>query len=90
MNPDFHYDSVELHIEELILRGFPPGSKAEIIQHIERELTSLLQQGGLPAELTRDGSLPRLAGGSFDVAPQATAQELGAQVAQTLYQGLGQ
>ena len=90
MSPESNFDSVELHIEELILYGFPQGSRAEIAGHIERELTSLLQQGDLPAGLVRGGSLPRLEAGAFDAALQAAPQVLGAQVARTLYQGLGQ
>ena len=90
MSPDSNFDSLELHIEELVLHGFPQVSHAEIARHIEMELSNLLRQGHLPASLVQGGALANLNGGTFDVSPNTTPQALGAQVAQTLYRGLGQ
>ena len=84
------FDNLELHIEELVLDGFPQSSRAEIARHIQHELTELIRRRGLPGLLSQDGTIPQLPGVSFEAAPNATPQALGAQVAQSLYRGLGQ
>lgn len=79
---------VELHIEELVLHGFPPGDRYAIADAVERELTRLL--GGVGAvELARKSmQVVQLDAGSFKVAPGSRSATVGAQVAQALYGNL--
>ena len=83
MTPD-----VRLHVEELVLDGFAPGDRHEIGEALERELTRLLEERGLPPTVT-GSEWPRLDGGSFELAPGLRAEAIGARVATAVYEGLG-
>ena len=54
--------NVELHIERLVLEGpqLPPGGRAALAGAFGRELTRLIQAGGLPPALLGGTSVPRL------------------------------
>jgi hypothetical protein len=82
MTPD-----VEIYIEELVLRGFAPGDRASIGEAVQRELTRLIGEQGL-ASMNRDIEIARVNGGAFDVKPGARSETIGAQIAQSVYQGL--
>ena len=78
---------IELHIEELILRGFAPGDRYRIDEAVERELARLLAEEGVPPWLAQGGNVARLDSGSFQVAPGSRPEEIGAKIAQALYGG---
>lgn len=80
--------NVELHIEELVLRGFAPGDRDRIAGAVERRLTHLIATGGVGPALAQGGGVARLDGGAFDVAPRSSAETVGGQVAQAVYKGL--
>src|SRR5262245_23753561 len=80
--------SVELHIEELVLHGFAPGDRYRITEAIERELTRLLAEGGVPPSLARGGEVGRLDGGAFESVQGARPEAVGVQVAQAIYRGM--
>jgi len=82
--------NVELHIEELVLRGFAPGDRYRIGEAVERELTRLLADRGVPQSLAEVGEIASVDGGAFEVAPGSRAEAVGAQVAKAVYGGLGQ
>ena len=42
---------IELHIEELVLHGFAPADRYRIGDTVQRELTRLLAEQGMPASL---------------------------------------
>jgi hypothetical protein len=81
--------SIELHIEELVLRGFAPGDRYWIGEAVEQELTRLLADRGVPESLARGGEIASVDGGAFEVAPGSRADVVGAQVAKAVYGGLG-
>jgi hypothetical protein len=87
MNRHEQPPSVELHVEELVLRGFSMGDGGEIARFIEGELARLFAERGVPPSLRRGGDVPYLDAGAFDAAPGADAQAIGVQVAQALYGG---
>ena len=79
--------NVELHIEELILRGLPPGSRDGLAEAIEEEIQRLITEGGVPpglAGLSGPVYLPRA---SFEVDPRSRAGSIGAQVGRALHRG---
>jgi hypothetical protein len=80
--------NVELHIEELVLRGFAPGDRYRIAGAVERQLVHLLATGGVGPPLAQDGEVAHVDGGAFDVAPGSSAETVGGQVAQAVYGGL--
>ncbi|HYO14003.1 MAG TPA: hypothetical protein VE685_12480 [Thermoanaerobaculia bacterium] len=79
--------NLEIHIEELILRGMPPGSKRGLAEAIEAEVRRLIQEGGMPPGWENAGGSLRLPGGRFDVDPMSKPAAIGAQVAQGLHRG---
>jgi len=81
--------NIELHIEELVLRGFAPGDRYRIGEAVEHELTRLLADRGVPQSLTDGGEIASVDGGAFEVAPGARAEVVRAQVAKAVYGGLG-
>ena len=79
--------NIEVIIEELQLHGFTPADGPRIAGAMQRELTRLFTEQGVPPRLTRGGEITRLDGGSFDVSPNAGTERIGLQVARTLYGG---
>jgi hypothetical protein len=57
--------SIELHIEELVLRGFAPGDRYWIGEAVEQELTRLLADRGVPESLARGGEIASVDGGAL-------------------------
>ena len=80
--------NVRLHIEELVLEGFPPGDRHRIAEAVQAELARLFADEGVPSGPASGESAPTLDGGTFPVAPQAGPSRIGAQVAQAVYRGL--
>ncbi|MCX6028843.1 MAG: hypothetical protein NT169_06025 [Chloroflexi bacterium] len=80
--------AVELHIEELVLRGFPPEQRQAIAAAVETALAGLLAERGVPPAWAGGGEAPRVDGGQFVVTPAARPEAIGAQVAQAVYGGL--
>jgi len=87
-NPGPPPPSIELEIEELVLRGFAPGDRLRIGAAVERELGRLLSAGSLPAALSASGERPVMNGGSFELRSNAGPEAVGAQVARAIYGGL--
>ena len=79
---------VELHIEELVLHGFPTTHRYDIGDVVERELHRLLSEHRLPVSAGRSVNVEFLDGGVLRVAKNARAQAIGAQLAQQLHQQL--
>ena len=80
--------NLELHIEELVLRGFAPEDRYLIAEAVEGELARLFTQGGVPAWMHYGSDLAYLGGITFEVSPDTGAQEIGARAARSLYGGL--
>lgn len=76
--------AVELHIESLVVHGFPPGVEDGLQAAVEQELARLLAERGW-ASLAQDGVAARLDGGLFEVVPGARGEVIGAQVARAVY-----
>lgn len=79
--------NVEIHIEELILRGMPPGSKRGLAEAIEAEVRRLIEVGGLPPGWENAGGSLRLPGGRFEVDAKSKPAAIGAEVARGLHGG---
>jgi len=78
----------EVHIEELILHGFSGGDRYRIAEGVEREITRLLLDRGLPSGLAKDADIQRLDAGSFHVGSETQTEAVGVRVAQLVYQAL--
>jgi len=80
---------VDLHIEELVLRGFSPSDHHRIGKAVELELTRLIAEQGVPSSLSRGGEMTRMDGGTFNVSPNSRAEVVGGMVARSVYEGFG-
>ena len=76
------FGSIEVHINELVLHGFPAADRRPIADAIERELSGLLTHEGLPAADSFDTEFHN--GGTF----RAGRESAGANVARAIYGGL--
>jgi hypothetical protein len=79
--------ALDLRIDELVLHGFAPSDRDALAAAVERELTRLLADEGLPAGLPSTERF-RVDGGAFTVRDGAGPDAVGAQVARAVYQGL--
>ena len=80
--------NVELHIEELVLHGFPRSQRYEIAEAVGRELETLLSQR-VPQSLQAGAEIDRLDAGAFETQRMARPQAIGAGIAQKIYGGMG-
>jgi hypothetical protein len=80
--------TISLHVDEIVLHGFPPVDRYRIAESVQTELARLLVEQGVPASLEQGGSIARLDVGAFDLAPDARSDRIGVQVAQAIYGGL--
>lgn len=80
--------TLDLNIDELVLDGFDDVDRERLGTALERELTRLFTERGVSPALRQGGHAPRLDGGTFNAAPNAGAEALGAQIARTVYGGL--
>jgi hypothetical protein len=79
--------NVELHIEELVLHGFPAGGSRVIAAAIEAELGRLLTANDLPRAFAGGTSIDTLDGGSFEARGDAPPRAMGNDIAQAIYGG---
>jgi hypothetical protein len=80
--------NLELEIEELVLYGFAGMDKDRISRALHLELERLFAEEGVPASVQAGGDVARLDGGSFQAAKEASAEQVGVQVARAIYGGM--
>lgn len=78
---------VSVHIDELVLRGFPPGDRYRIGDVVREELERLIRAGGLPEGPLGDRA--RIQAPEFTYTPDAGPEAIGREIARALYGGLG-
>jgi hypothetical protein len=78
---------LELHIEELILQGFPGCDRDRMGAAITQELTRLFTEHGIPRSFQNTNQPLRLPGGSFQVTTGIRVEIAGAEIAQKIYGG---
>ncbi len=79
---------IELHIEELVLHGFPTADRYRIAGALECELRRLFAEQSVPPVLARGGEFRRLDLEAFNVPRGSKADAVGAEVAREVYAGL--
>ncbi len=80
--------NIELNINKLVLHGFSPHDRHRIGAAVERQLTQMLTEQGIPSSLSHGGEHSHLDGGTFNIAPNAKAGTIGSQVAQSVYKNM--
>ena len=82
--------SIELHIEELVLYGFALNDRSAISDAVERQLARLLGEQGVPSSLRSESATDEIRGPTFNTTPNAKAHTIGRQIGQAVYQGFSQ
>jgi hypothetical protein len=84
--------NINLHIERLILDGLPlTHAQGALVQAaVEAELGRMLSERGLAAGLQAGGALPSLAADALHLNAGSTPAQIGQQIAQAVYGGIGQ
>jgi hypothetical protein len=83
--------NINLHIERLILDGLPIEARqgAVMKEAIEAELTRLLEAKGLSTSLQSGGTMSNLPASSIRINPEKNAAQIGQQIGQAVYGGIG-
>jgi hypothetical protein len=83
---------ISLHVERLILEGVASRrpDRAVVGAAVQKELTRLLQAGGLAHEFQSGGAIPNIAGGGISLREKAHPTDVGRQIASAVYRGIGQ
>jgi hypothetical protein len=83
--------NINLHIERLILDGLPlERSQGPHVQAVvEAELARLLTANGLGEQFQSGGAVPSVRAAGIQLESGSSSIELGQQIAQSVYGGLG-
>ena len=76
--------TIQLRIQELVLRGFPKSSARRIAAEFERELTSLLLAGPLPAAWRAASTLETARAAPLHLRSLTDARGVGEQLARAI------
>lgn len=77
--------TIDVHIEELVLTGFPRGASGAIGEAVQRQLTHLFTERGVPAPMQQSVETLRVDAGSFTVGAGARPLVIGGQIANAVY-----
>lgn len=82
---------LRLHIERLVLEGIDldPAARPLLQGALEAELGRLLAEGGVSPDLRAGGAVPTVKVGGFQVSADGQPTQLGLQIAQSVYGGIG-
>ena len=80
--------NIELHIDELILRGLPYSQRQPIAMALEQELRRLLSERGLPEALAQGGLIPQIELDGRQRTKGVKPQVIGTRLAQQVYSGM--
>lgn len=83
--------NINLHIERLVLDGLDiaPEQRSILQAAVEGELSRLLTERGLSPSLGQGTAVPRLSGQDMQIIRTSSPTELGQQIAQSVYGGIG-
>ena len=81
--------SLEVHIEELVLHGFAPADRYRIADAVQAELARVILEGGVPVSLIQTGELASVPDGSFDLPPTHNPKTIGLGIASAVHSALG-
>lgn len=80
--------NIELHIDELILHGVSPHERHHVSASLERELSRLFTEEGLPQPEARDAASMDLGVITLPAGHAQGAGEIGTHVARAVYRSL--
>lgn len=83
--------NINLHIERLVLDGIniAPDQSHLLQTSVATELKRILAEGGLSSDLAQGTNLSCLSGSSIQINEGGKPAQLGRQIAQSVYEGIG-
>lgn len=83
-------NNVNLQIEQIVLNGIDlaPSQRADLQAEVAAELSRLVKAKGLPTHLQEGGTIPTLPA-KLNLAENLNPRQMGQQIAQSIYQGMG-
>ena len=83
--------SINVRIERLIFDGLTiaPDQRRPLQAAVEAELARLLTEGGLPPGLQAGMAVPHVPAGAIQLTSDGNPTQLGQQIAQAVYRGIG-
>ncbi len=76
---------IEIHIDELVLHGFPPHQRHYISEAVQMELQHLLSLHGIPDGLQNGGVNYSINAGSFNMQQNSKPAAIGQSIAGSVY-----
>ncbi len=80
--------SLTIHIEELVLHGFPQLDRHRLGEAVQAELQSLFAERVIPSAFAEAGEYPELAGAPMRIGQDSTATTVGGQIARSVYEAV--
>ena len=83
--------NITVHIEHLVLDGLPlaAADSTAVQAAVQTELTRLLTDGGLAADLQHDGAFTSVRGTAVSMGRDTAPAQLGQQISAAVYGGIG-
>jgi hypothetical protein len=83
--------NINLHIERLVLDGvnIAPGQRHTLQAGVEAELIRMLTEGGLAPSVAQGTNLSRVSTNGIQLTDGNSPMQLGQQIAQSVYGGIG-
>jgi hypothetical protein len=79
---------VNVHIGNLVLKGFRHEDRHAVAQGLQEQLTRMLSAPGMAERLSQVGNIPRLRVGQVNMAADAKPQQIGIAAANGIGKGL--
>jgi hypothetical protein len=80
---------IQLHIDQLILHGFGSIDQHKVGSAVRSELSRLIREQGMPSSLNQSQVIRNMNAGKFNMGKNIGPTDIGTQVAQKIYRGMG-
>jgi hypothetical protein len=81
---------IELAIDKIVLHGFAPRDSKGLKEAVEFELSRMIRERGLPAEIRSGGNFEHLPGGNFNTKTGSSLKSLASKISNHVYNGFGE
>ena len=83
--------SIKLYIDRLVLDGInvEPAQRPVLQEALEAELGRLLAEGGIEGNFAGGEAVPSVRANGFEMSAEGSPVQLGRQIAQAVYGGIG-
>lgn len=78
--------TIDVHIDRIVLHGFSSANRHEIAMAVEQELTRLFREQGIPSSLMQGGKRPHAQGSRISLGKREKGWSTGMKIAGSVYQ----